>query len=410
MFIKGSSGVASHPKLHTYEEGYLLPVLTYDELLFSQRHRGLLRQFRDLAEMSDADFDCTYGELIKNFMEFTQVLPHKANGILGSLINYGLARTSAVFQKYCQLRKSQTTPLLKFAVFSAALLKDVGRVISNQRIMQTDEAGEFQKEWNPLSGALVGQTKFYKMYPISAAYLRIEAEVTPLLARQLFSRDAFLWLSSDLSVFSDWLAALLNQEGVGSREITWALALIKREDILAILNPLDGALLDAEATPGTEHGEAFYRWLKEAIARGEIVPNAEGSGVYAVQEGALLEKKLFKQFVDFCGIPVNFTVVYVQFGNLMGIVKKGGSDYLHAAYFSPGEASAGYSTFSTGMAQKARSAHEGMIVDKELIFLNKENIAVSALKSSKTMTPNHHQRPMQTEALSVKVNPSSTQK
>ena len=94
----------------------------------------------------------------------------------------------------------------------------------------------------------------------------------------------------------------------------------------------------------------------------------------------------------------------------MGIVKKGGNDYLHAAYFSPGEASAGYSTFSTGMAQKARSAHEGMVVDKELIFLNKENIAASALKSSKTMMPNHHQRPMQTETLSVKVNPSSTQK
>src|SRR3989338_9902095 len=248
MFIKGSSGVAAHPILHTYEEGYLLPVLSGDELLFGHRHKGLMRQFRDLVEMSDADFACTYGELLENFMEFVQILPHKSNGILGSLLNYSLARTSAVFQKYCQLRKSQTTPLLKFAVFSAALLKDVGRVISNQRIMETDEEGAFQKEWNPLSGPLVGQTKFYKMYPISASYLRIETEVTPLLARQLISRDAFLWLSSDWSVFSDWLAALLSQEGVGSREITWALALIKRDDILAILNSLDGALIDGEVT------------------------------------------------------------------------------------------------------------------------------------------------------------------
>ena len=409
MFIKGSSGVATHPKLHTYEEGYLLPVLSGDELLFSNRHKGLMRQFHDLAEMTDADFNCTYGELMRNFMEFVQVLPHKSNGILGSLLNYGLARTSAVFQKYCQLRKSQTTPLLKFAVFSAALLKDVGRVISNQRIMQTNEEGEFEKEWNPLSGPLVGQTKFYKMYPISATYLRIETEVTPLLARQLISRDAFLWLSSDWSVFADWLAALLNQEGVGSREITWALALIKREDILAVLNSLDGALVDAEATPITEHGEAFYRWLKEAIARGEILPNADGSGIHVVPEGVLLEKKLFKQFVDFCGLAVNFNVVYVQFGNLMGIAKKGGGDFLHAAYFSPGEAT-GYTTFSTGIANKARSPHEGMVVDKEFIFVNKEIPAVAALKSAKTITPNHHQRPIQNDSVTAKINLANTQK
>lgn len=410
MFIKGSSGVGTHPKLHTYEEGYLLPVLSGDALLFGHRHKGLIRQFRDLAEMPDADFDATYAELIKHFMEFVQVIPHKPNGILGSLLNYSLARSSAVFQKYCQLRKAQTTPLLKFAVFSAALLKDVGRVISNQRIFQTNEDGECQQEWNPLSGPLVGQTQFYKMFPIATTYLRIEAEVTPLLARQLISREAFLWLSSDWGVFADWLAALLNHEGVGSREITWALALAKRDDILAILNSLDGALLDAEATPATEQGEAFYRWLKESIARGEITPNADDSGVYVVPEGVLLEKKIFKQFADFCGLSVNINVVYVQFGNLMGIVKKSGSDFLHAAYFSPGEASSGYTTFSAGMAHKGRSAHEGMIVDRELIFVNKEMPAVSGLKSAKAIIPISHQRPLQTEVLATKINPTHTQK
>lgn len=399
MFIKGSSGVATHPKLHTYEEGFLLPVLSADELLFGQRHKGLMRQIRDLANISDADFNVTYGDLLKNFMEFTQVLPHKSNGVLGSLLNYSLARAVATFQKYCQFRKSQTTPLLKFAVFSAALLKDVGRVMSNQRIMLTDDQGESLKEWNPLSGSMIAQSQFYKMFPIASYYLRIETEATPLLARQLMPRDVFLWLSNDLSLFSDWLAALLNQEGVGSREITWALALIKREDIIAILNTLDGAAIDSDATLSTEHADAFYRWIKEAIAKGEITANADDSGLFRVPEGILLEKKLFKQFADYCGLSVNFTVVYVQFGNLMGIAKKGGNDYLHAAYFSPSEASSSYTTFSSGTANKGKSAKEGMVVDAELLFLNKEVPALSNLKSAKTMMAQHHHIPSRTEAI-----------
>src|SRR6476646_5113214 len=114
MFIRGSSGVSSHTTLHTYEQGYLLPVLKGHELLFGPRHKGILRLFRDLAEVPADEFDATYGKLLNNFMEFVQVLPHKNGGILGSLLNYGLARASAAFQKYCQMKKGQTTPLLKF--------------------------------------------------------------------------------------------------------------------------------------------------------------------------------------------------------------------------------------------------------------------------------------------------------
>lgn len=402
MFIKGTPGVSSHPKLHTYEEGYLLSVLKRDELLFSHRHKGLLRQFFDLSELSQEDFDASYGALLKNFMEYVQVLPHKTSGIMGSMLNYGLARASAVFQKYCQLRKLQTTPLLKFAVFSAALLKDIGRVMTNQRIILTDENGEFLRDWNPMSGSMIGQAKFYKMYPIAAMYLRIEAEVTPLIARQLIPKDIFLWLSSDLAVFSDWLAALLNQEGVGSKEITWILMLIKRDDIIAILNSLDGAAIDMTLPPATEYAEAFLKWLKEMIAKGELQINTDTAGLHVVPEGLLIENKIFKQFVDLCQMPINFQIVYAQFGNLMGIVKKSGSDFLHAAYFSPGETGGGKTSFASGMAQRTRASHEGMVVDAKMILTKENDLGVSNLRSAKAMTSAEQQKPLQTEQLSIK--------
>lgn len=411
MFIKGTSGVGSHPKLHTYEEGYLLPVLNYDELLFGHRHKGLLRQFRDLAELSSDDFDRSYGLLIKNFMELTQVLPHKTSGIMGSLLNYGLARAAAVFQKYCQLRKTHATPLLKFAVFSAALLKDVGRVLSNQRIVMVDETGEFHRDWNPFSGSMIGQTKFYKMYPISAMYFRIEAEATPLLARQLIPHDVFLWLSSDLSVFSDWLAALLGEEGVGSKEITLAIALIKREDIIGVLNTLDGALVDPHESVATEYGEAFYKWLKAGIEKGTIAVNTDNADVHVLLEGVFLNEGIFKKYASVFKIPVHLIVFYAQFGNLMGIVSKGPNDHLYNMIF--GKPVSNFTSFTGGgLTHQSSAGQKGMLItDPGRIFVNTAIPAAhTTLRTQSSTSPGSHQFPTKVDLTVKKTTPTTTSK
>jgi len=403
MFIKTGSGVGSHPKLHTYEEGYLLPILSGDKLFFGQRHKGLLRQIRDLSELPQEDFDLSYGQLVQNYMEFVQILPHKTSGILGSLLNYGLARATITFQKFCQLGKRQATPLLKFAVFSAALLKDVARVLTNQRIILVDDEGEFLCDWNPFAGSMIGQANYYKMYPITAAYFRFSSEVTPMLAKQLIPRDMFLWLSDDLVVFADWLSALLDQKNDDSKIITWSLALIKREDIIIVLNTLDGALVDIQG-PTNEDAEAFLKWLKDAIANGKILVNGEDSGVTVVPEGILLEKKLFKQFVDISKRPVDYSVLQHVVGNLMGIPSKGGQDYFHARYSGLGASTTSFTSFAGGIAQKGKAPLEGMVVDAQMLLLSRETAAnISALKSVKAMTANNQQRPVNHANLAAKI-------
>ncbi len=403
MFIKGSSGVSSHPKLHTYQEGYILPVLTAEELLFTSRHKGLLRQFRDLSGLPDELHDQLYTQLINRFIEFVQVLPHKPNGILGSIINYGLARASAVLQKYLQKRRLQTTPLLTYAVFSAALLKDIGRVLSQQQVIFVDQQGEYLRDWNPITGSMIGQADYYKIYPLSTAYIRIESEVTPILARQLISKEGFAWLSSDLAVFSDWLAALLDQEGLGGKEITWALALIKREDLIATLTTLDGATVEMTEPVATENTEAFYKWLKEKLASGEITVNKNDSSVHVVAEGVFIEKKLFKQFADLAKSPVNFAVVFAQFGNLMGIASKGGGDFVYAQYFSHGQGgAANASAFSAGVAQKSNMPQrEGIVVRADKVFLDAAKIPEvnESLKAVNPRTPDNHKQPPSIEII-----------
>lgn len=391
MFIKGSSGISAHPKLHTYQEGYILPVLSAEDLFFSARHKGILRQFHDSSGLSDELYDQLYTQLIYRFMEFVQVLPHKPNGILGSLLNYGLARASVVLQKYLQKRKLQTTPLLIYAVFSAALLKDIGRVLSQQRVILVDQSGEYLSDWNPLTGAMNGQSDYYKIYPLSTAYVRIEAEVTPLLARQLISKEGFAWLSSDLSVFTDWLAALLDQEGLGGKEITWALALPKREDLIEVLTTLDGASVEMIEPVATEHAEALYKWIKENIASGKISVNKSDSNVHIVKEGVFLDKKLFQNYADRVKLPMNLNIVLARFGNLMGIVKKGGQDYLHAQYFAQAESA---NTTSFGLAQHGREMKEGVVVRPDAIFVNtKMPESSSSLKTVNLRIPEDHKQP-----------------
>lgn len=398
MFIRGSSGVSSHIKLHTYEPGYLLPVLSPEELLFGPRHKGLIRRFRDLAGVSREEFNATYGELLNHFLMFVQVLPHKAGGILGSLLNHSLARSTVALQKYCQLKGKEATPLLKFALFSAALLKDLGRVMSNQRIMLFTEDDEPIGEWNPFNGPMINQASCYKLYPISKGYLKIESEVTLLLARQLIPKEVFVWLSHDVVVFSDWVSALLSQEGDEAKKLTAFLAVIKREDLIAILSTLDGAIEQGEPPKESLDAEAFYEWITEMIRSGKIEVNAADSGVFMVEQGVLIEKKLFKQFADMCGRSVNFNVVFTKFGNLMGIPKKGGNDFLHAQYFSPAEAAGAGGAFSTFSANrsatsKGRAFHEGLVVDPHLVFIDTKTPELSSLQSVKAMVAAHHQSP-----------------
>jgi hypothetical protein len=271
-----------------------------------------------------------------------------------------------------------------------------------------DETGEFHRDWNPFSGAMIGQTEFYKMYPLSSMYLRIETTATPMLARQLIPHDIFLWLSNDLAVFSDWLAALLGEEGIGSKEISLAMALIKREDIIAILNSLDGALVDPHESIATEHGEAFYKWLKEGIEKGAIKVNTDDADVHVLPEGVFLNEGIFKKYASVFKIPIHLIVFYAQFGNLMGIVPKGPNDHLYNMIF--GKPVSNFTSFTGGGLAQGAAAQKGMLITDPARVFMKEIPAVSAtLKTTGSASPGNHQFPAKAELI-AKTIPSTTSK
>src|SRR5690606_21381203 len=107
---------------------------------------------------------------------------------------------------------------------------------------------------------------------------------------------------------------------------------------------------------------------------------------YVTNEGLFIERnKLFKDFSESYNQPVSLAIVYAQFGNLMGIVKKGGYDFMNAQYFSEQSdiSNTATRTFGSPISGKQSSLREGMVLSDPSMVLNNANIpSVSPLLRS----------------------------
>lgn len=377
----------------TYKPGDILPVLTASDLLAAGRHHILIEQVRSISGLPDDYFDSLYFTAIQNFAEYVQVLPLLAHAPLSSLLNHSIARAIIALKNFVLEQGKQVDPLLNYAVFTAALLIDIDKLVINQKIVIVDENGLFVDDWRPFEGALVGRGSYYKIYPIAPIYQRLQQTIKPLLARQVLPELGFQWIVSDPIVFAEWLDALRDDDSQGGR-VGRALAFIKLDDVINLEDSLQPIEVDPLHSKDTELGEAFFNWLKNAIENNDIKVNTADAAVHIVNEGVFLERKLFKQFADICNAPVHMNAVFTQFGNLFGIAKKGGYDYAFDQYFSEypeARASNQGAAFASPLAHRQRSLREGMVLaDPSVVFVNARIPASTPLL--KAMQPDTEKR------------------
>lgn len=382
MFVVNNlRNFSKNNKSQVYKSGHILPVLTAEELLNAGRHQALIEQIKDFSQLPNEHFDTLYKIAIKNFAEFVQVIPNQVNAALNGLLNQGIARAVLTLQTFLANQGKALDPLSNYATFTAALFLDVSKVVINQKIVIVDEEGNYINDWRPFEGSMIGCGQFYKMYPIAQAYLRLQDAITPLLARQLLPKQGFLWIASDPRIFANWLDILRGDDSQGGR-MGRALSYVKREDIINLEDALPQSAVSMLESEVTKHGEAFYSWLKNSLENDQIKVNTTDAGVHVVKEGVFIERKLFKQFADVYNVPVNMNVVFSQFGNLMGIIKKGGTDYTFDQFFSqfPEAKEGGGVTFTGALGQRPAGLREGMLLsDPNIIFVNVQIPATTSL-------------------------------
>lgn len=375
MFVK--SVTQPRTKQHQFNRtGSLLPILSPTKLLHNVSYEHYVPVCRNLIGLSAEYFDGYYQKLIDNFAAIVQMIPLKPGRALYTLLQDGLiAGLNAVHnfhQEYPKANKIQNAQLI-YAIFSAALLKNIANLTLYFYCNITDEKGLFIKHWLAYQGSMVNEGEYFKLLDKTYIYPGTQAASTIILAKLVMPEEGFAWLASDARLLEEWFNALLHEDETVGR-VGRSLRNTRRDELfvdgnLAYLDALPLDLLEAIASM---YGEAFLHWLRNGIKDGSIKVNHPNAHIHRVAEGVFIERGyLAKNFADLYNAPVSFNIVEEQLGNLFGIVKKSGDDYVYEQYFSePHENKRGenVSGFLHG-ATKNHQRREGVIIPHpELIF------------------------------------------
>ena len=136
-----------------YKESIVYQVVPGRVLLQHSSHQEYVDWLRVASGVDEALFNETYLPLVFRFGDFVQSLPQTGLHWEDSIFNYGLALAKALLQMNDRaLSKKNPTEqaVLRFLVFSAGLLYEVGLVATDRKVFICNDKGEFIKLWEPL--------------------------------------------------------------------------------------------------------------------------------------------------------------------------------------------------------------------------------------------------------------------
>ncbi|MBI5448137.1 MAG: TraI domain-containing protein [Gammaproteobacteria bacterium] len=265
MFRDARQILHKHGKTGTAAPPALLPILSAEALLETERRQQLLKVLPSLSQLPPKEYQALYLKLVHCFAEFVQQLPETKGGhfpYAGGLLDHGLERAvralalSRGYFGHMQTQQQGETKevvlaqaMLRYAIFSAALLYDLGRLATKIQVVICDEEGTAIKPWHLYEGAMSGQGTHYKYTFGKENWDYLRGMVTPLLARQLMmqagglgltrdklisAKEGFSWIAQDKETLETWFALFKEN----SQQVDALLAIIPSADAQVILHEL----------------------------------------------------------------------------------------------------------------------------------------------------------------------------
>jgi len=194
-----------------------LPVLLPLDLI-GQRSKQV-KTIQQLAGVPKAHWKTLYLDALLAFAGYVQQLPaseaHHHPGA-GGLLDHSLE----VVIHALRIRRGHLLPqgadaeeitakkdLWTYAIFSSALLHDVGKPLMDQTITLYDKGGHDLGTWDALTAPIGGDGWYRIRYRKDRQY-RLHERAALLLSRLVLPAPALTWLGSDRTVLAIWLAAI----------------------------------------------------------------------------------------------------------------------------------------------------------------------------------------------------------
>lgn len=278
----------------------LLRLFPASELLAQGSRPGLLRQIDRLLSVPRSHLESLFHATIVRYARFVQQIPaseahHHAGA--GGMLDHGLevlANALALRRGYLLPQGAEpeclarTQDLWTYAVFTAALLHDVGKAVVDQRVLLFNTRKRPLGIWDPWQGPMDQTSAWYRVEFVRGRTYGLHERVAPLLARFIVPTTGLSWLASDRDVLAAWVATIS-----GDRDRSGVLGdIVARADGESVARNLGAGesarLVTARATPLHEKLLTTLRYL---IDEGELPLNRNGAAGWLAGDDLWLVSK-----------------------------------------------------------------------------------------------------------------------
>ncbi|WP_162622875.1 MobH family relaxase [Salinisphaera orenii] len=274
-----------------------LAVLPASELMLP--YRGELRAIRTRLGVPPDAWDTLYHPLFNQYAGLVQRLPaseahHHAGA--GGLLQHGLE----VVRHALDLKQGIVLPpraapesqakrqdLWVYACVTAALLHDLGKIVTDQTAFYTLPGESRLSPWSPLAGPMPSGATYRLRFNRGRRYHDHE-RIPPLLAHHLIPSDGMAWLASDSEALARWLATIQADTASGGPlgEI------VAQADGLSVSRNLSGGALTqmpaAQAKPLTTR---LMTGLRHLLDNGQLSLNQRGAAAFLASDTLWLVSK-----------------------------------------------------------------------------------------------------------------------